>query len=719
MAKIIPINREKEASFPENPGKLLDLLNSLPVYIAYFDKEQRYQFNNKAYEELLGRSLDEIKGKHVREVIGKKAYESILPNVEKALSGQSASYYFEILLEDGRKKTFETDLMPHLDANGDVVGCYVHAKDITERKKTEDDLKMMQYSVDHAMDRVVWVAPDGHMLYLNEKAREESGYSLEEARSLTISDIGPDFTPETWREFYKEVKKKGSMRFETRAINKDGQIQALDVDASHLEFGGKEFICSYVRDITERKEVEDKMAMMQFSIEHAQDRIGWIDKDGQFIYVNEVTWKEMGYTREEMLSKKVSDLNPNFTQEIWYEHFKKMKKAVHMSIESQHISKDGELHDMEISTNYLEFGGKEFLCSFGRDITERKKADDELKNAYHEIKMLKERLEMENVYLREQISVQSAHENIIGTSDAIKYILYKIKQVAPSDTTVLILGETGTGKDLVAEAIHSESSRRKRNLVKVNCAALPSNLIESELFGREKGAYTGSNQQIGRFELANKGTIFLDEIGEFPLELQAKLLKVLQSGEFEHLGSPHTISTDVRVIASTNRDMLKEVKEGRFREDLFYRLNVFPITVPPLRDRVEDIPLIVDYILKKFGKRIGKKIESVPRNVMKTFENYSWPGNVRELENIIERSMIISPGSVLHLADKLETSEPEIGSTSKSNSLLEIEHAHILQVLEQARWKIEGKNGAAEMLEINPSTLRTRMRKLGIQKPVQ
>ncbi len=600
MAKIIPINRKAEALFPENPDKLLDLLNSLPAYIAYFDKELRYQFNNKAYAELLGKSLDEIKGKHVREIIGEKAYESILPNVEKALSGQRAIYYFEILLEDGRKKSFETNLIPHLDAKGNVAGCYVHANDITESKKAEE-----------------------------------------------------------------------------------------------------------------------KMAMMQFSIEHAQDRIGWIDKDGQFIYVNEVTWKEMGYTREEMLSMKVSDLNPNFTQEIWHEHFKKMKKAVHMSVESQHVSKDGKLHDMEILTNYLEFGGKEFLCSFGRDITERKKADDELKKAYHEIKLLKERLETENIYLREQISVQSTHENIIGKSDAIKYILYKIKQVAPSDSTVLILGETGTGKDLVAEAIHSESSRKNRNLVKVNCAALPSNLIESELFGREKGAYTGSDQQIGRFELANKGTIFLDEIGELPLELQAKLLKVLQSGEFERLGSPHTITTDVRVIVSTNRDMLKEVKEGRFREDLFYRLNVFPITVPPLRDRIEDIPLIIDYILKKFGKRIGKKIKSVPRKVMKTFENYRWPGNVRELENIIERSMIVSPGPSLFLADKLETTEPEIDSTSKSNSLSEIEHAHILQVLEQARWKIEGKNGAAEMLEINPSTLRTRMRKLGIKKPVQ
>jgi PAS domain S-box-containing protein len=353
------------------------------------------------------------------------------------------------------------------------------------------------------------------------------------------------------------------------------------------------------------------------------------------------------------------------------------------------------------------------------DITELKQREETLQKAYDEIKLLKERLELENVYLRDQISVQSTHQDIIGNSDAMKYVLYRIKQVAPSDATVLILGETGTGKELVAEAIHNESSRRNRSLVKVNCAALPSNLIESELFGREKGAFTGSQaRQIGRFELADKGTLFLDEVGELPLELQAKLLRVIQSGEFERLGSPHTITVDVRIIASTNRDLIDEVKKGRFREDLYYRLNVFPITVPPLRERQEDVPMIVKHFLKKFDKKIGKQIERVPYDIIKTLQDYHWPGNVRELENIIERSMIISPNSTLHLADSLHVSKTEDPGSSQRKSLSEIERDHILGILEQTRWKIEGKSGAAEILDLHPSTLRSRMRKLGIQKSV-
>jgi transcriptional regulator with GAF, ATPase, and Fis domain len=350
----------------------------------------------------------------------------------------------------------------------------------------------------------------------------------------------------------------------------------------------------------------------------------------------------------------------------------------------------------------------------------RREAEVQLRDSYDEVKRLKDRLEVENIYLREQISVQSTHKDIIGKSDAMKYVLYKIKQVAPSDATVLILGETGTGKELVAEAIHSESSRRNRPLVKVNCAALPSNLIESELFGREKGAFTGSQvRQMGRFELADKGTIFLDEVGELPLELQAKLLRAVQSGEFELLGSPHTVKVDVRIIASTNRDLIDQVKKGQFREDLYYRLNVFPVSVPPLRERKEDIPMIVNYFLNKFGKKIGKKIERVPYDVINNLQGYYWPGNVRELENIIERSMITSPNSTLHLADKLEASKTTDPETSQSNDLSEVERDHIIRVLEQTRWKIEGKNGAAESLNLNPSTLRTRMRKLGIVKPEQ
>ncbi|MDH3826398.1 MAG: sigma 54-interacting transcriptional regulator, partial [Desulfobacterales bacterium] len=289
--------------------------------------------------------------------------------------------------------------------------------------------------------------------------------------------------------------------------------------------------------------------------------------------------------------------------------------------------------------------------------------------------------------------------------------------IAPSDTTVLVLGETGTGKELVARAIHGLSPRKDRTLVKVNCATLPSNLIESELFGHEKGAFTGAHaRQLGRFEVANSATLFLDEIGELPLELQPKLLRVIQDGEFERLGSSGTIKVDVRVIAATNRNLEEEVRRGRFREDLWYRLNIFPITVPPLRERMEDIALMVDFFVDKISRRLGKSIESIPTSVMNTLQDYQWPGNIRELENVLERAVINSSGPKLHLVDELKKAYKE-DLTTTQKPLEAVERDHIIRVLEQTNWKVSGKNGAAEILGLNRSTLRARIRKLGIHQP--
>jgi len=355
------------------------------------------------------------------------------------------------------------------------------------------------------------------------------------------------------------------------------------------------------------------------------------------------------------------------------------------------------------------------LSGWIQDITDRKLTELNLTAALFEIKKLKEQLEAERAYLQEEIKLEYNHENIIGGSNEINYVFYKVEQIAASDTTVLILGETGTGKELVARAIHGLSMRNNRALVKINCATLPSNLIESELFGHEKGAFTGAHAtHVGRFEVANHATLFLDEIGELPLELQPKLLRVIQDGEFERLGSPHMIKVDVRIIAATNRNLEEEVRRGRFREDLWYRLNVFPITMPPLRDRLDDIPLLVDFYVKKISKRLGKSIESISKTVMDTLLNYHWPGNVRELENVLERAVINSSGPKLHLVDELK--KPHKDLTTAQKTLDEVERDYIVRVLEQTHWKVSGKNGAAEILGIDRSTLRARMRKLGIVK---
>jgi transcriptional regulator with GAF, ATPase, and Fis domain len=335
--------------------------------------------------------------------------------------------------------------------------------------------------------------------------------------------------------------------------------------------------------------------------------------------------------------------------------------------------------------------------------------------ALSEIKKLKDQLEAEREYLQEEIKLEYNHENIIGQSDEINYVLYKVEQIAATDTTVLVLGETGTGKELVARAIHSLSLSKDRALVKMNCAALPSNLIESELFGHEKGAFTGAHsRRLGRFEVANGATLFLDEIGELPLELQPKLLRVIQDGEFERLGSSRTIKADARIIVATNRNLEEEVRKGRFRDDLWYRLNIFPITMPPLRDRSDDIPLLVNYYVKKISKRLGKTIETIPASIMYALQNYHWPGNIRELENVLERGVINSSGPKLRLVDELK--KPVKGLSSSQKTLAAVERDHIIQVLEQTHWKVSGKNSAAEILGLDRSTLRARMKKLEIRK---
>lgn len=336
--------------------------------------------------------------------------------------------------------------------------------------------------------------------------------------------------------------------------------------------------------------------------------------------------------------------------------------------------------------------------------------------AYDEIKKLKDQLEIERSFLQEEIKIKYNHENIVGESDAINDVLHKIEQIATSDTTVLILGETGTGKELVAHAIHRLSLRKKKTMVKVNCATLPADLIESELFGHERGAFTGSHtRQLGRFEIADDATIFLDEIGELPIDLQAKLLRVIQDGEFERLGSSRTIKVNTRILTATNRNLENEVRTGGFREDLWYRLNIFPINVPPLRDRLDDIPMLADFFIKKICKRMGRLVPMVSMAVIEALQGYSWPGNIRELENVLERGVINSPGPKLRLADELRKKD---SATSYSLETLEaVEKRHILHTLEQTGWKVSGKNSASAVLGLNRSTLRARMTKLNIVKP--
>ena len=511
---------------------------------------------------------------------------------------------------------------------------------------------------------------------------------------------------------------------------KDNLIHELQVYQIELEMQNEEL---------RKTQLELEASRNRYSYLYDFAPVGYLtmSENGNIEEVNLTLASMLGTDRSSLIGTPFTRLILRDDQDVFYKHRRRiLETETSQSCDLRLVKKNGDeffVH-IECISGKNEGYDSRLIRGAVTDITERKKMDRKLQNdhvkleeqveertaelrrALSEIKAMKDQLEAERAYLQEEIKLEYNHENIIGQSDGLNYVLYKAEQIASSNTIVLVLGETGTGKELVARAIHSLSLRKERALLKVNCTTLPSNLIESELFGHEKGAFTNANSRhLGRFEVADGTTLFLDEIGELPLELQPKLLRVIQDGEFERLGSSHTTKVDVRIIAATNRNLEEEVRRGRFREDLWYRLNIFPITMPPLRDRLDDIPLLVDFYVKKISKRMGKSIEIIPKSVMNALQNYHWPGNVRELENVLERAVINSSGPKMRLVDEMKTRQKDLSTAQKT--LETVERDHIVRILEQTQWKVSGKNGAADILGVNRSTLRARMRKLGILKP--
>ncbi len=573
------------------------------------------------------------------------------------------------------------------------------AEDITE--------ELARFSIEEALEMIIWTTPDGKISYANQAVSSKLGYSREQLRQGKVALIAPYFNDDYRHAFWDELRKEKSISAEYDLFNINGDAIPITAEVNYLKFDGQEYACSFCRDLTKFLKRSALIELSQTALDITQDSIIWLNEDFSIRYVNQKVVALFGETSGYWTGRSFQTFFPSLREE---------DITSGNTLEVTVIDKLGQEIIFELRTDTIIFNEHHIYMLLGRDISKRLKREKNLQKALSEIQVLKEKIEQENVTLREEVSTNYNVNNIITVSPKYNTVLEKIAQVAEVDTTVLITGETGTGKELLARAIHQLSEREDAPLIKVNCAALPESLIESELFGHEKGAFTGAvSSKKGRFELADHGTLFLDEVGEMPLDLQAKLLRVLQEGEFERLGGTETISVDVRLIAATNRNLEKMVQEGRFRIDLYYRLNVFPIENPPLRERPEDIPVLIEYFAKKYAREQGKTITEIDSGDLASISKYSFPGNVRELENIVERAVVLCRSNVLRISfDKRKrTNHP---SRKRLLTFEEMQRQHIIKALKITNGRITGANGAGKLLGLNDRTLMSKMRKLQIQK---
>ena len=472
------------------------------------------------------------------------------------------------------------------------------------------------------------------------------------------------------------------------------------------------------QDVTEQVEKKQRLQFFKEIIDNAEDLFYLYNREGKLLHYSKSVVKALGFSKAELDNFWIYDLDPKITKEWWYNHFEEIKDKGAVHLEWVVSRKDGSTFPADIIANHLVYNGQDINCAVIRDVSLLKENEKQLKMALEELSELKKNLEIDNQNLTQEINSKINIDHIICQSENYRRILEQVTQVAVTDSTVLITGESGTGKELLATAVHLNSLRNERPLIKVNCATLPKELIESELFGHKKGAFTGAiTDKVGKFSLADGGTIFLDEIGEVPIDLQPKLLRVLQEGEFDQLGATATTKVNVRVIAATNRNLEDMVKEGTFREDLYYRLNVFPIHNIPLRARKEDIPLLAQFFLEKYSTKAGKSFKRLSKKTIDLLMQYNFPGNIRELENLIERAVIIEQGTTLNPGSWMPKNNSTI-KTEDFKSFEETQRNYIIKVLNHTNWRVSGPKGAARILDIKDKTLFATIKRLGIEKQV-
>jgi PAS domain S-box-containing protein len=569
----------------------------------------------------------------------------------------------------------------------------------------------LQASIEQAPEGVFWATSSGLIHHANPRFCELLGYSEGELKSLHICNLLTAWPRSKWPQLWQECREQQAFYCESGLTTKFGDVIAVEINAGLLNFDSEALMCGFVRDSARRKkDAETLMAELKASeqrfrllYDNAPVMLQACDFETRLFSVNQFWLDTLGYTWDEVIGRQTLEFmtkaaRPKVAGEVL--PILRQTGSIH-DYEYQLVKKSGEVIDVALTAvSDLDENGRILrTLSMILPIPDRKRA---------------ERLESQNIYLREELIGEFNKGEIIGTSAAMQAVFKNIEMVAATDATVLLLGETGTGKELVARAIHQRSARKDGVMVKVNCGALPSGLVESELFGHEKGAFTGATtQRKGRFELAHTSTLFLDEVGELPLDTQTRLLRVLQEQELERIGGSETIKVDVRVIAATNRDLGEAVMKGNFRADLFYRLNVFPIRIPPLRERIDDIPRLTHYFVNSFAARFGKKITTINRGTIDKLIAANWPGNVRELANILERAVILCQGDTLR-TEHIGLGEGSVGAHDSIPTLEENERRLIRRALEKCNGRLSGANGAANLLGVNRSTLWSRMQKLGI-----
>ena len=580
-------------------------------------------------------------------------------------------------------------------------------RDITHRKLKDQRRRLSEFTIDQSVEMVVWSNPDGSVHFVNETFLKKTGYSAETAGTLNLQDIFTHITAENMPKMWSVLSASGSISKEVSMVGKDGDIIPVSATLNHLVFEDREFSCSLFRDISNKKRRDAIIELSHMALDSAGDCVLWLDEEYRVTYLNQTLLNLLKNPKESLEGVELYRIFPSLSPEDIVPD-----SVLDITFDA---GREGVRH-LNLNCTSLEHDQNRYFMLVGRDVTRMSERREELEEAYTEIRGLQDRLQEENISLRQEVNDNYNINNIITVSPKYQQVLRQIGKVADTDATVLITGETGTGKELLARAVHQLSERSDYPMVKVNCAALPENLIESELFGHEKGAFTGAfARKKGRFEVADTGTIFLDEVGEMPLELQSKLLRVLQEGEFERVGGAETIRVDVRLVAATNRNLEEMVAAGKFRADLYYRLNVFPINNLPLRDRPEDIPVLVEHFVQKFGQKQGKNISKISKGDMDKLRNYPFPGNIRELENMIERAVVLTDSETLSIRVDPLRAQAIVGE-GKFLSFEEMQRKHIVEALKFTGGRVTGPEGAGVLLKMNDRTLVSKMRKLDIKK---